>query len=67
MRSNLIDIAGVLHHQTEKAILFSDTGEKDDAVWIPKSVIEMEVLDPKHPDQVVVTMPERMAIDRGLV
>ena len=66
MRSDLVDIAGVIHHQTEKAILFSETGDKDDAVWLPKSVVEVEH-DPKKPDYVTVTLPERFAKDRGLI
>jgi hypothetical protein len=66
MRSDLIDIAGVIHHQTEKAILFSDDGDREKAVWLPKSVVEVEH-DPKKPDHVTVTMPERIAKDRGLI
>ena len=31
MKSNLVDIAGVQHAETEKAILFSDTADKKDA------------------------------------
>lgn len=66
MRSDLIDIAGVIHHQTEKAILFSDDGDKDKAVWLPKSAIEVEQ-DQKKPSYVTVTMPERLAKDKGLL
>ena len=66
MRSNLIDIAGVVHHETEKAILFSDTDDEKDAVWLPKSVVEIEP-DPRKPDYVTVTMPERLAKTKGLI
>jgi hypothetical protein len=39
-RRELIDIAGCLHAETEKAILFSDTADAKDAKWIPKSQCE---------------------------
>ena len=67
MRSDLIDISGVLHHQTDAAILFSETGEEGEAVWLPKSVVEVEAIDPKRPDYVTVTLPERWARDKGLI
>lgn len=66
MRSDLIDIAGVIHHETEKAILFSDTADKDDAVWLPKSQVEIE-LDGGRPGFATVTMSERLATEKGLV
>ena len=66
MRSDLVDISGVIHHQTEKAILFSDDGEREHAVWLPKSVVEVE-FDPKKPDFVTITLLERTAKDKGLV
>lgn len=66
MKSDLIDIAGMLHHETEKAILFSDDGNRATAIWLPKSAIEIE-RDTKKPGIVTVTLPERLAIDRGLV
>ena len=58
MKSNLVDIAGVQHAETEKAILFSDTADKKDAVWLPKSQIEIEA-DGKN--FITVTMPEQLA------
>jgi len=65
MKSNLIDIAGVLYHQTAKAFLFSDTAYEDDAVWIPKSMIEMEYDGSKN--FYTITLPEQLAIDKGFV
>lgn len=65
MKSGLIDIAGVIHHQTDKAILFSDTAHREDAVWLPKSVVEIEY--DNHKNFYTVTMPEQLAVDKGLV
>lgn len=66
MKSDLVDIAGMLHHETDKAILFSDDGERAHAIWLPKSAIEIE-RDPKRSGFVTVTVPERLALDRGLI
>lgn len=61
MRSNLIDCAVQLHHETEKAWLVSDTGERDKAVWIPKSQAEFDEADG------TLTLPEWLAKDKGLI
>ena len=66
MKSDIIDIAGVIHAETGKAILFSDTAHKEDAVWLPKSQIEIEH-DGGRRDFVTVTMPERVAKEKGLI
>lgn len=65
-KRELIDIAGCLHAETEKAILFSDTGDENEAVWLAKSQIEFE-RDPKREGFVTVTLPEWLAIDRELI
>ena len=55
-----VEMATVVH-QTEKAVLFrTDSGKE---VWLPKSRIEID-RSGKYP---VVTMPEDMAIEKGLV
>lgn len=63
-RSNLIDLSLQLHHETERAILVSDTGDRDDAVWLAKSQIEYAEIKPGFVD---VTCPEWLATERGLV
>lgn len=61
----LIDIVVQLHHETERAVLVSDTGIRDDAVWLPKSQIEY-VPGPK-PGTIEVTLPEWLAVDKDLI
>ncbi len=64
-KSDLIDVSMQLHHETPKAILVSDDGDKSKAVWLPLSQIEFE-----HKGSsgiVVVTMPEWLATEKGLV
>jgi hypothetical protein len=82
--SDLLDLTMTLHHQTDGAVLVSETGEEKKAVWLPKSKIEIEffgafietgktVNGVMRSGQVVmlpmivVTLPEWLAIDKGLV
>lgn len=63
MKSNIVDVEGMVHHQTKKAVLFSITGNRSDAEWLPKSQIEIEN---KHPIW-TITLPEQLAVEKGLV
>lgn len=65
MRSDLVDIEMVIHHRTPNAILASDDGDRDLAVWLPHSAIEIEPT--KTAGTYIVTMPKRLAIEKGLV
>jgi hypothetical protein len=78
MKSDLLDLTLVEHHRTEKAVLVSDTGEESKAIWLPLSRVEIE--DAKKTVRgmlkngqvctlplVTVTLPERLAIEKGLV
>lgn len=63
MKSDLVDVTMQLHHETDKAILVSDSGEREKAVWLPLSKIEIER---KPKAVVVVTLPEWLAIEKGI-
>lgn len=76
--SDLVDITLVLHHQTDRAVLVSITGEEARAVWLPKSRIEVErtgggIVGTRKDgaqmslETVVVTVPEGLAKDKGLL
>lgn len=58
-RSDLIEVAVQLHHETAKAWLVSDDGDRDNAVWIPKSQAELA--------DGVLTLPDWLAKDKGLI
>lgn len=58
-KSDLIDCAVQLHHETPKAWLVSDDGDRTKAVWIPKSQAEFE--------NGILTMPEWLAKEKGLI
>lgn len=64
MKSDLVDLTMQLHHETPKAVLVSDDGDKTKAVWVPLSQCEIEH---KERGIVIVTMPEWLATEKGLV
>ena len=61
----IVDIDVEIADRTEKAVLVH-TGERGKAVWLPLSMIEM---DPDHTVAGVatVTLPESLALDKGLI
>ena len=64
-RSDLVDVAVVLHHETEKEVLVSETADRKTAVWLPKSAIEIE--PDGHANLVTVTLPVRLEKEKGLI
>ena len=70
MKSDLVDVTVCLHHETKQGmaeaggILVSDDGDRSKAVWLPKSQVEVEFA---ARDSVIVTMPEWLAHDKGLI
>lgn len=65
MKSNLTEITVQLHQETPRAILVSDDGDNDKAVWLPKS--QVEFVAKSGSDVIEVTLPEWLATERGLV
>lgn len=62
-RSDLVDIAGEIIHETDKAIRFFDGARK---VWLPKAAIEIET-GSFGDNNVVIAMPERLAKEKELI
>ena len=56
-RSDLVDVAGEIHAETDKAYQFYDGAR---TVWIPKSQCEWD------PDAKTMAMPEWLAKDKEL-
>jgi hypothetical protein len=65
MRSTLVDITVESAHETERAVLVHE-GDKAKAVLLPKSAVEI-VRDEPMPGLAAVTLPEALAIEKGLV
>jgi hypothetical protein len=63
-KSDLLDLTMQLHHATERAVLVSDDGERKNAVWLSLAHCEVER---KANGLVVVTLPEWLALDKGLI
>lgn len=63
-KSDLIDATMQLHHATDKAVLVSDDGDRDNAVWVPLSQCKIET---GKRGIVTITLPEWLAIEKGLV
>ena len=66
MRSDLVDLTLMIHAETDKAVLVSDTGEERKAKWLPRSQVEIEKLGPRG-NEAIVTMPQWLAIEREFV
>ena len=56
-----------LHHETERAVLVSTAGNEKNAVWLPKSRIEVAPHPSGNAHFRTVTLPEPLAIDKKLV
>ena len=65
MRSNIIDVDVEVLHSTDKAVLVH-TGNKESAVWLPFSQIEIEP-NGAFDGIETVTLPEWLALDKGLI
>lgn len=64
--AKLTDVTMTLHVETQAAILVSDDGDKEKAVWLPKS--QVEYTEPKGKGNITeVTLPEWLAKEKGLI
>jgi hypothetical protein len=66
-----VDLFLAIHHDTGKALLVSEAGDKDKAVWLPLSQIEVGTdRRPSQKDQNIdlatITLPEWLAEKEGL-
>ena len=68
MKNDSVEVEMQIHHETERAILASDDGDREHAVWLPTSQIKVRrpsrSLGPGH---ILVTMPEWLAETKRLV
>lgn len=64
MKSDIIEITVHLLHETDRAVLVTDS-TPENGVWLPLSQIEIMPADTGRLH--VVTLPEWLAMERGLV
>lgn len=62
-KSNLVDVEVTVVHETEWALLVDHGG--DGNVWLPKSACEIDSFG--EPVRHICTLPESLAIDKGMV
>jgi len=70
VKSDLVDVVVQMHAETPRAVLVSDDGDKDKAVWVPLSQCEVSYhhsMKERGKGIATLTMPEWLAKDRGLV
>jgi hypothetical protein len=60
----VVDVEAIRHAMTEKAILISLDGEKEDAVWLPLSRCEVEE---KGGRKVSLQVEYDLAFEKGLI
>ena len=66
MKSDIIDLRLVLVTQTEKAILVNENEDNSGkSIWLPKSKVEFD--DVTLGTITTVTLPEWLALDKGLI
>lgn len=63
LNHDYFEMSVTLHHETEAALLVSDNGRREDAVWIPKSQCE----DINHVGEAVeIVIPDWLATEKNL-
>lgn len=64
MKSDLVEIIAREKRRTDKAVCINASGEKDGDVWLPLSKVEVQKTG--NGSLVILTLPEWLAIDKGL-
>lgn len=64
-RSNLVDVAVIVKHETPKAYLVTDDGKRE--MWIPKSQCELVSSTNRKGREGLLTLPEWLAKEKGLI
>lgn len=64
MKSDLVELTAREKRRTDKAICINASGEKGADVWLPLSKVEVQKTG--NGSLVILTLPEWLAIDKGL-
>jgi hypothetical protein len=56
----------MLHHQTDRAWLLSQTGRRDDGEWYPKSQVDCDERDPQSGKIYTFQVPQWLAEKCGI-
>ena len=64
-KSDLVDLMMQVHHRTDRAVLASETGDREKAVWLPLSHVEIGRVSAGQIAE--ITVPEWLALEKGLI
>lgn len=64
MKSDLLDLDVAVHARTDAGVKVSIDGEGKNAKWLPLRFVEIEH---KHRNVHTITLPEWLAVEKGLV
>lgn len=64
-RSNLVDVECTVVAFTDLAVKVDHGGEPQ--CWLPKSQCQLDPEDAKVGDEVIVTLPEALATEKGMI
>lgn len=65
-KSDIVDVNVTVHMETPKAWLMQN--KKNEKVWLPKSMVEMETTFNGYiPQSGIITLPEWLAIKKDLI
>ncbi len=65
--NDLCELSLMFLHETDAAWLVSETGFKEDAVWLPKSQCGIDNPDPESGEICEFSVPEWLALEKGLI
>ncbi len=65
MGPDIVEVLCFLHGETDKAFYVSDTGERQQAVWVPTS--QLEGYEYKSGSKIELSMPEWLALEKGFI
>ena len=63
-KTQVVDLEVIRHHQTDKAVLVSLTGERKSAVWLPLAAIE---IDSEVGCRMEIQVSYDLAFEKGLI
>ena len=67
-KHNIVDVDVVFVHQTAKAIGVRLDHDNSEPIWLPAATVEInEDEDPVRGDEINISLPERLAIEKELI
>lgn len=64
MKSDILDLDVQVHAKTDRGLMVSADGDKEKAVWLPLSQIEVDM---RGNGVAVIAIPEWLALEKGLI